>query len=141
ERPLQPTNIGANASGKELKNFVPQYDLHAARFFPQDRHARLDVRRLKLRGQPPFKARNQAVLQIRNLGSGPVAGKDNLFMSIEKRIESVKESFLGPLFASEKLDVVNQEEISLPVTLPEFDQMAVLASIQYLVANKLTLAV
>src|SRR5436190_9349775 len=138
QRALQPTDICANPAGKKLKNFVPQYNLHAARLFPQDRHARLDVRRLKLRGQPPFKARNQAVLQIRNLGSGPVAGKDNLFMSIEKRIESVKEFFLGPLFAPEKLDVVNQEEISLPITLPEFDQITVLDRVDELVDEQLT---
>src|SRR6266576_5031126 len=138
ERALQPTDICANAAGKKLKNFVPQYDLHAARFFPHDRHARLDVRRLKLRSEPPLKARNQAVLQIRNLGRGPIAGKDNLFMSIEKRIESVKEFFLGTLFAPEKLDVVNQEEISLPITLPEFDQIAVLDRIDELVDEQFT---
>src|SRR6266496_4828923 len=138
ERALQSTDICANAAGKKLKNFVPQYDLHAARFFPQDRHARLDVRRLKLRGQPPFKARNQAVLQIRNLGSGQVAGKDNLFMSIEKRIESVKEFFLGTLFATEKLDVVYQEEIDLAIALSEFDQIAVLDRVDELVDEQFT---
>ena len=43
-------------------------------------------------------------------------------MSIEKRIERVKEFFLGTLFASQKLDVVYQEEIDLAITFSEFDQ-------------------
>src|SRR5262249_45396760 len=53
-------------------------------------------------------------------------------MSIEKRIECVKEFFLRTLFTSEKLDVVNQEEIHLTITLAEFDQIAVLDRVEYL---------
>src|ERR1700741_4896775 len=82
ERALQPAHICADAAGEKLKNFVAQYDLLAARFFSQDRHASCDIRRLKLSGESPFKARHQAVLQICDLGSGPIAGEDDLLMSI-----------------------------------------------------------
>ena len=104
-----------------------------ARFLPQDRHARLDVWRLKLSGQPPLKARNQAVFQIRNLGSRPIAGEDDLLMPIEKCIECVKELFLRTLFAGEKLDVVDQQNVGLAITLPELDQITVLDRIDELV--------
>ena len=59
-------------------------------------------------------------------------------MSIEKRIERVKEFFLGTLFASEKLDVVYQEEIDLAIALSEFDQIAVLDRVDELVDEQLT---
>src|ERR1043165_5583716 len=85
ERAFQSAHVRPNAAGKKLKNLIAQYNLHSPRFFPQDGHARLDVRRLKLSGEPPLKARNQAVLQIRNLRSRPIAGEDDLLMSIEKR--------------------------------------------------------
>ena len=54
-------------------------------------------------------------------------------MSVEKRIECVKEFFLRTLFASEKLDVVNQKKIGLAITLPELDQITVLDRIDELV--------
>src|SRR4026209_1454544 len=108
ERAFQSAHVRPNAAGKKLKNFIAQYDLHATRLLPQDRHAGLDVGRLKLSGEPPLKARNQAVLQVCNLGSRPIAGEDDLLMSIEQRIERMKELFLGTLFPPEKLDVVNQ---------------------------------
>src|SRR6266536_725904 len=59
-------------------------------------------------------------------------------MSIEKRIERVKEFFLGTLFASEKLDVVYQEEIDLAIALSEFDQIAVLDRVDELVDEQFT---
>ncbi len=61
ERALETTHIRTNAIGDKLEDFIPQLDLQRARFFSQDCHPRLDVRRLKLGGEPPFEARNQAV--------------------------------------------------------------------------------
>src|SRR5438093_3096687 len=59
-------------------------------------------------------------------------------MSVEKRIERVKEFFLGTLFASKKLDVVYQEEIDLAITLSEFDQITVLDRVDELVDEQFT---
>ena len=59
-------------------------------------------------------------------------------MSVEKRIECVKEFLLGPLLATEKLDVVNQKKIGLAITLPEFDQIAVLDRVDELVDEQFT---
>src|SRR6266536_529715 len=138
ERALEATHVRANAVGDKLENLILQFDLQRTRFFAQDRHARLDVRRLKLCGKPPFEAGNQPVLQVRDLRSGPVAGEHDLFMSVEKRVERVKKFFLGTLLASQKLDIVNQKKIGLAITLPEFDQIAVLDRIDELVDEKFT---
>src|SRR5207237_9843461 len=70
--------------------------------------------------------------------SRPIAGEHNLFMSVEKRIERVKEFFLRTLFASKKLDVVYQEEIDLAITLSEFDQITVMDRVDELVDEQLT---
>ena len=59
-------------------------------------------------------------------------------MPIKKSVESVKEFLLRSLLASEKLDVVNQEKISLAITLPEFDEITVLDRIDELVDEQLT---
>ena len=107
ERALETTHVRTNAIGDKLENLIPQLDLQRARFFSQDRHPRLDVRRLKLGGKSPFETRNQAVFQIRDLGSGPVAGEHDLLMPVEKRVERVKKFFLGTFFATEKLDIVD----------------------------------
>jgi len=42
-------------------------------------------------------------------------------MSVKKRVERVKEFFLGTLLSAKKLDIVNQKKIGLAITFPEFD--------------------
>src|SRR6266581_5425624 len=78
------------------------------------------------------------MLQVCDLRSGPVAGEDDLFMPIEKRVERLEEFFLRTIFASEKLDIVDQKKISLAITLPEFDQIAVLDRVDELVDEQFT---
>src|SRR5437762_103988 len=107
ERAFEAAHVRANATGEKLENFVLQLDLHRPRFFPQDGHTRLDVGGLKLRGKSPFKAGNQAVLQVVDLRRWPVAGKHDLFMSVEKCIEGVKKFFLRTFLAAKKLNVVD----------------------------------
>jgi hypothetical protein len=59
-------------------------------------------------------------------------------MSVEKRIECVKEFFLRTLFAPEKLDVVDQQKVDLAITLPEFDQITVLDRVDELIDEQFT---
>src|SRR5207247_9855702 len=94
---------------------------------------RREVSRLECSRKSPVKSRSRAVCQSCDFRGGPVAGQDDLFMPVEKRIECVKEFFLGTLLASEKLDIVNQKKIGLAITLPEFDQITVLDRIDELV--------
>ena len=54
-------------------------------------------------------------------------------MAIKERIESMEKFFLGTLFSAEKLNVVNQEQVSLAITFPEFDQVVVLDRVDELV--------
>src|SRR5438552_10810181 len=54
-------------------------------------------------------------------------------MSIKKCIKRVKKFFLRTLLASEKLDVIDQKKVGLPISLSELDQIAVLDRIDELV--------
>ena len=54
-------------------------------------------------------------------------------MSVKKRIECVKEFLLGAFLTAQKLDVINQKEIGLAITLPKLNQITVLDGIDELV--------
>src|SRR5262249_14784359 len=137
QRALQAAHICADTAGEELKNIFMQSDLHRVGLFAQDSQARLDVWRLKLGGQAPFKSRHQPVLQIGNLRSRAVTREHDLFMSIKERVKRMKKFLLRSLLASEKLNVVNQKKIGLAITLPEFHQVTVLDRVDKLVDEQL----
>src|SRR5215475_11859437 len=59
-------------------------------------------------------------------------------MAVKQRVECVKKFLLRPLLTTEKLNVVNQKKVGLPITLPEFDQIAVLDRVDELVDEQLT---
>src|ERR1700751_4907445 len=59
-------------------------------------------------------------------------------MSVKERVERVKEFLLRSLLTTEKLNVVDQKNIGLPITLPEFYQITVLDRVDELVDEKLT---
>ena len=61
------------------------------------------------------------MLQVGDLGSRPVAGEHDLFMSIKKCIERMEKFFLRTLLASEKLDVIDQKKVGLTISLSELD--------------------
>src|SRR5205823_1299133 len=137
ERAFQTAHVAFDSVGEEFKNLVRQFDLHAPRFFPQDREPRLDRGRLKLGGQAPFKTRNQAMLEICNLRGRSVAREHDLFMSVEESVESVKKFFLRTFLAAKKLDVVNAKQIRLAIAFPEFDQVVVLDRVDEFIDEKL----
>src|SRR4030095_281765 len=63
---------------------------------------------------------------------------NELFMCVKKCVERMKKFLLRSLFATEKLNVVNQKKIGLAITLAEFDQITVLDRVDELVDEQLT---
>src|SRR5438874_13765517 len=59
-------------------------------------------------------------------------------MSVKQRVECVEKFLLRSLFTTQKLNVVNQKKVGLPITLPEFDQITVLYRVDELVDEQLT---
>src|SRR6266480_762586 len=54
-------------------------------------------------------------------------------MSVEKGVERVKKFLLGTFLAPKKLDVVDQKDVGLAVTLSEFNQITMLDRVDELV--------
>ena len=84
-------------------------------FLLQNRQAHFDVGRLQIRDQAPFKTRNQAMLEILNFTRRPVAGQHDLFVGLVQGVESVEKFLLDALFAREKLNIIDQQDIGLPI--------------------------
>src|SRR5215475_8900306 len=59
-------------------------------------------------------------------------------MSVKKGVESVKKFLLRPPLTTEKLNVVDQKKIGLPITLAELDQITVLDRVDELIDEQLT---
>ena len=58
-------------------------------------------------------------------------------MPVKERVEGVEKFFLRALLASEKLDVVDQEQIRLPIAFAKFHQIVVLNRVDKFVDEKL----
>ena len=123
--------------GEELENLIAQLDLQRSRFLAQNRHARLDIGRLELRGQAPLETGNEPMFEVGDFRGGPVAREDDLFMAVEERVEGVEKFLLRAFFPAEELDVVDQEQIRLAIAFAEFDQVVVLNRVDEFVDEQL----
>jgi len=135
ERTLEAADVGADALGKELEDTGLELDGEGLGFFAENRETRLDVGRLKLGGQTPFEAGDEALLEIGDFRRRAVAGEDDLLVPIEECVEGVEEFLLGTFLAGEELDIVDEEEISLAIALAKFDEGIVLDGIDELVGE------
>src|SRR5712691_11813696 len=77
------------------------------------------------------------MFEVGNFRRGSIARENDLFMSVKKRVESVKKFFLRSLLAAKEMNVVNQEQIGLAVALAEFDQVVVLDGVDEFVDEQL----
>src|SRR2546423_4748350 len=121
ERALETAHVAANAAREEVKDLIGEFDLHAPRFFAENRKPGFDRGRLELGGQSPFEARNQAMLEICDFRRRTIGREHDLFMSIEQRIEGMEKFFLRTLLAAEELDVIDAKQIRLTIAFPEFN--------------------
>src|ERR1051325_8387843 len=59
-------------------------------------------------------------------------------MSVEESVERMKKFLLGAFFAPQELNVIDQKEVRLPITLAKLDQITVLNRINEFVDEQLT---
>ncbi len=76
------------------------------------------------------------MLEVRDLGRRPIAREHDLFMPVEEGVERVEKFLLRALFAAEELNVVDQQQIGLPVAFAKFDQVIVLDGVDEFVDEK-----
>jgi hypothetical protein len=77
------------------------------------------IRRLDIGNQSPLEAAVQAFLQSRDLLGGSVAGNDDLLLSVIERVESMEKLLLRSLLPGQELNVVHQQDVDIPISLPE----------------------
>ncbi len=103
--------------------------------FAENRQAGFDVRRLQIRDQTPFEARNQPLFEVLDFAGGPVAGQHDLLVGLVQGVEGVEEFLLDAFLAGEELDVVNQQHVGLAVFFAEPDQLVVLDGVNVFVGE------
>jgi hypothetical protein len=88
--------------------------------------ARLEIRRLDVGEQAPLEARAQTRFERLDLFGRAIARDHELLLRFVQRVERVEELLLGLFFALEELDVVDQENVDVPVAIAELDRLVVL---------------
>ena len=92
---------------------------------------------LNVGDEAPLEARPQALLDFRNTLRRRVAGEDNLFSRLVEVVEGVEEFLLGPLFARDELNVVDQQKVDRPVARAEGGRAVVADRIDELIGEVL----
>ena len=137
KRAFQAADVGADAVGQEIDDLLRQFHAHGLVLFAQNGHARFDIGRLHLGDQAPLEAGDQPLLQVLDFGGGTVAGQDDLFVGLVQGVEGVEELLLNAFLAGQKLHVVDQQHIRLPVFAAEADQLVVLDGVNVFVGELL----
>ena len=135
ERAFEPADVGADAVGQKIHDFLRQRHAHDLRLLLENGQAHFDVRRLQIGDQPPFEPRDEAVFQPLNFAGRTVAGEHDLLVRLVQRVEGVEKFLLNAFLAGEELDVVNQQHVGLAVFLAELDELVVLDSVNVFVGE------
>jgi len=105
--------------GDEMKNFRRQVDGTLFSLFLQDRLAGLQIGGLNVYHQSPLKTGFKALLHALQLFRRTIGREDDLFAFLMQGIKSVKKLVLGALLVAEELDIVNHQDIHIPVQTAE----------------------
>jgi hypothetical protein len=120
QRSFQLPDVGFDPACNEQRHIVRQKNALGIGFSLQNRDFRLEVRRLNIRDQAPFKAAPQSFFKLGDLVWRAIAAQHNLLLRIVQRIESVEKLGLCALFADNELDVVHQQDVDAAIALAEF---------------------
>ncbi len=111
KRAFQLTDVGADTLGNKERRIVWQIDFGLVSLFHQDRDAGFQLRRLDGDRQAPAEAGFKALFKAFDFFRVAVTGKNDLLATFKQGVEGVEKLFLGPLFASEELNVIDQQRI------------------------------
>ncbi len=115
--PSSSRNVGANAFRDEEGDFLGQRDASGLRLADEDRHARLELRRLDRHRESPAEARFQALFEAVDFLRITIAREDDVMLAFQQRVERVEELFLRTILVREELNVVDQERIERAIRL------------------------
>ena len=116
---FQLPNVAFQVLGQKLDDLLGEWDVLILRLLAQDGDSGLDVGQLEVRDEAPPEAGLQSLLCVRIFLGRPVARQHDLLPCLIQRVEGVEELFLRALLSREKLNVVDQQHVDVPVALPE----------------------
>src|SRR6185436_20185295 len=118
--------------GDEKRDILRQAYPFGLRLLEQDGHPHFQFRRFDCNGQSPAETRDESILDAGDLLRVGITSNDDLLVCFDQRIEGVEELLLGPVFATEKLDIVDQQKVKGVVVLLEPVKGFVLISTDYI---------
>ena len=103
--------ISTTSSGTEIRL--------ASTFFLRIAERVLKVWGLEIHVESALESASQPVIQLLKLGDRSVAGEDHLLICVIKGIEGVEELFLYAELFLEKMDIVDEEYVSIAILVLE----------------------
>src|SRR5256885_1125075 len=82
--------------------------------------------RLHVGDKAPFEARDKSLLEALNFAGGTVARHHKLAMLFMQGVEGMEKFLLDSFLARQKLHVIDQKDIHVPIFAAEFDERIVL---------------
>ena len=117
--PLEFTHVGWDGPGDRLDHILGDVPAGFLSFTAQNGKAGFIIGRLHVHGQPPLEARAQAFLQGGHCLGRTVGGDHDLLVLPMQGVESMEEFFLGGVFASDELNIIDQEHVHLAIFFAE----------------------
>src|SRR5690606_23846248 len=115
QRALEFADVAFHVVGDELDDLVGEIDAVVFGLAIQDGDARLELRLLEVGGQAPLEAGEQPLLDTFDFARRPVARRHDLPSALMQRIEDVEELLLRLLLSAEELDVVDDQQVDVPI--------------------------
>ena len=119
EDALELSNVVVDAARDVVHHVLRHVEMLYRGFFLQYRDARLEVRRLYVRDESPFKSRLQTIFERRELARISIARDDDLLFRVVELVERVEKFFLRADLVLQELYIVNEQHVNRPIFLTE----------------------
>ena len=128
-------DVVGDIDGDVVAHIVVQVQSKALGLVFQNCHSGLIVRGLDVCHQTPLEPGLKPLLQGHHVAGLPVGGHDDLLVLLVELVEGMKELVLGTFLTGDELDIIDEEQVCLPVLAAELDIFAVLDGLDQLVGE------
>src|SRR5262249_35572150 len=104
-------DVGLDAAGDQVRDVIGQQDALDLRLLLENRHARLEIRRLDVREESPLEAGAEALLEVPDFLRRGGGRHHELVPRVVEVVEVVEYLVVGAPVAGDEVDVVDEEEI------------------------------
>src|SRR3989344_1146094 len=111
QRALEFSDVTLHCSGDRMCNLFRELYISFACFCIKDCDTRFKIRRLNIRDHTSLKTGSEPILQFRNRMRRAIRRKHNLRTTIGEFVERMEKFLLAAFLSSNKLDIVNQQNV------------------------------